>query len=235
MFQLEHALQEWTKRFSRMEVMRPSDIVELEQHVRDSVGDLISKGLRQEEAFLIATHRVGGPGSVGLEYGKVNGGYIWRRRLFWMLAGYLFFQVCQLTVAAVASLSQALAASVSGNGATMGYAAVGMKALCWLALAIWLHRWSVDRNDGHSIDRMWVQPHGALIVGGVVLIAVVATLVICGSQFTVARIMPVQEYAQAAMISAWGSLLFAMLVPFAFLIVMLTIRRSLQDTVAGEQ
>ena len=31
MFQLEHELQEWTKRFSRMEVMRPGDIVEIDE------------------------------------------------------------------------------------------------------------------------------------------------------------------------------------------------------------
>ena len=235
MFELEHELQEWTKRFSRMEVMCPGDIVELEQHVRDSVGNLTSKGLSEEEAFLIATHRVGGPGPVGREYGKVNGGYIWGRRLFWMLAGYLFIEACQLTITAVASLGQVLAASAGLDGTVMGYTTVGITALCWLGLAIWLHRWSVDRNDGHSIARMFMQSQGTIIVGGVVFIVVVATLVKFGSQITVARITSVQEYGQAAVISAWGNALFATLFPLLLLIVMLAIRRSLQDTVAGGQ
>src|SRR4051812_32593541 len=92
MFQLEHELQEWTNHFCQMEAMRSSDIEELEQHVRDSIAVLTTKGLSEEEAFLIATHRVGQSGQVGREFGKVNGGHVWRQRVFWMIAGVLFFE-----------------------------------------------------------------------------------------------------------------------------------------------
>src|SRR3954465_15351986 len=104
MFQLEHEVQEWSNRFRRMGVMCDSDIEELEQHVRDSMAVLTTKGLTEEGALLVATHRVGHSGAVGREFGKVNGRQVWGQRAFWILAAFVFF-VCHVTISAVAGLS----------------------------------------------------------------------------------------------------------------------------------
>ena len=215
-----------------MEVMRSSDIEELEQHVRDSISELTTKGLIEEEAFLIATHRVGEPGRIGREFGKVNGGHVWGHRVFWMLAGFLFFEVCRMTITAVAGVSQIFAALAGGDGTMMGYASVGITALCWLGLAIWLYR-SANQNDG-QIGRVFGQSKEKVIGIGVLLI-VVATLMKFGSQIAVVRMTPLVDMGRAAMISSWANALFAMLIPLAFLFVMLTIRVRMQDTVAAEQ
>ena len=232
MFQLEHELQEWAKRFGRMEVMRSSDVKELEQHVRDSISELTKNGLVEEEAFLIATHRVGEPGRIGREFGKVNGGHVWSHRTFWMLAGFLFFEVCRLTITAVAGVSQMFAALAGGDGTVMGCSSVGITALCWLGLVIWLYR-SSNQNDG-QVGEVFGQSKEKVIGIGVLLI-VVATLMKLGSQITVARMTPMVDMGRAAVISGWANALLAMLIPLAFLVVMLTIRARMQYAVAAEQ
>ena len=231
MFQLEHELQEWAKRFGRMEVMRSSDIEELEQHMRDSISELMTKGLIEEEAFLIATHRVGEPGRLGREFGKVNGGHVGDRRVFWMIAGYLFFEVCRMTVTAVAGVSEICVALVGGDGTMMGYASVGISAFCWLGLVTWLYR-SANQNDG-QIGRVFGQPTEKVIGIGISII-VVATLLNFFSKTAVARMVPLVDMGQALMISFWANALFAMLIPLAFLFVMLTIRVRMRDAIAAE-
>ncbi|MHB9068542.1 MAG: hypothetical protein ACYC4B_32630 [Pirellulaceae bacterium] len=235
MFQLEDQLQEWKRRFDRMEAMRRDDVAELEQHVRDSIVQLTSKGLNAEEAFLIATHRVGEQGEVGKEFGKVNGGLVWAHRAFWMLAGIVVFEVCQMTIIAVASLSQVLALLAGGNGTVMGYASVAVTFLCWIAVATWLYRWFVVQGDRHSGRRLSGTSRGRTIGIGVVLIACVATLMKFGSQIAVSRMTSVADLGQAALISAWANALFAVLIPLAALFVTLMIRQRIRETVTVEQ
>jgi hypothetical protein len=81
MFELDHAIEDWKRRFAQLDSVRGPDVEELEQHVRDSVVALTAKGLTEEEAFLIATRRVGAPSEVGREYEKVQPGYAWARRM----------------------------------------------------------------------------------------------------------------------------------------------------------
>jgi hypothetical protein len=81
MFALAHAIEDWKRRFAQLDSVRGSDMEELEQHVRDSVVALTSNGLTEEEAFLIATRRVGTPSEVGREYEKAQPGYAWARRV----------------------------------------------------------------------------------------------------------------------------------------------------------
>ncbi len=95
MFELEYELQEWKKCIEQMETTHIHDAEELEQHLRDSISDLKGIGLSEYESFLIATHRVGEPDTIGREFGKVNGGHVWGQRMFWMLSGFLFFEIFQ--------------------------------------------------------------------------------------------------------------------------------------------
>jgi len=81
MFELDHAIEDWKQRFAQLDSVRGPDVEELEQHVRDSVVELTSKGLTEEEAFLIATRRVGAPSAVAREFEKVQPGYAWARRV----------------------------------------------------------------------------------------------------------------------------------------------------------
>ena len=50
----------WREHLSRAPQFRPEDVQELEAHLRDSVARWRTKGLSDEEAFLIAAGRLGG-------------------------------------------------------------------------------------------------------------------------------------------------------------------------------
>ena len=59
----------------------------MEAHLRDSLAELQSRGLTDEEAFLLAARRLGNPAWLDSEFAKVNRGQVWLNRAVWMLVG----------------------------------------------------------------------------------------------------------------------------------------------------
>lgn len=226
MFELESALQDWAARFRRTETMRHADVEELEQHVRDSLAALTASGLSEEEAFLVATHRVGPAAQLEREFQKVNGNHVWGHRLLWMLAGYLLFTVSQVTISAFARFSQAIAAYAGGSGATMGYAAIAVTAICWLAIAVGLCRYSgmqyQELHGGASKSR------SLLILIGLAALIVATNLLEFGSHVALSRLTPAEAYAQSLSIYAYGKAFFRLLLPIVCVASMLIIRARMR-------
>lgn len=229
MFDLEEQLRHWKKSFTRMDVMRSSDIEELEQHVRDSIATLTSRGLNQEEAFVLATHRVGAPGPLVREFAKVNGRHVWSQRVFWMTAGALGYIVCGLVIGAIASLSQVVVSLAGGSGAAVGYMAVGITCLGWVVLAALLyHR---QTND----SRMFTNVSAGVLGSAVAIAVVVASGMSFGSKVVLGRLMPVPDLAWAQLISNGASIMATALTPLVLLTVMLLLGRQLRDTREADQ
>jgi hypothetical protein len=228
MFDLEERLEQWRQRFTSMEALRGSDIEELEQHLRDSMAALTSNGLDAEEAFIIATRRVGAPGSVEREFAKVNGSHIWSQRVFWMAAGVLGYVVCGFAIAAIASLSQIFVVFTGGKGASVGFTAVAITCLGWMVVAAALYR----RWNKPSPDRLLTRRSAGVIGSWVVLAAAVAFAMKVGMQVVFARLLPLSELGQAMMISAAANAMLPVLMPLALLIVMLTLQRRMRETPA---
>lgn len=114
-FILNDAIQSWRDTLGRSPSLREQDLAELEAHLRDSVAALQSRGLTDEEAFLLATRRLGYPAGLEPEFAKVNRSEVWLHRLLWMLVG---IQVWSL----VSVLSHtATDAAVLGGLAGLGY------------------------------------------------------------------------------------------------------------------
>ncbi len=86
-FELNHAIRNWQDGLRRSPHFRAEDLVELEAHVRDSTAAFRAKGLTDEEAFLLATRRVGTPSGLEPEFAKVNRTEVWLNRLLWMSIG----------------------------------------------------------------------------------------------------------------------------------------------------
>jgi hypothetical protein len=86
-FVLNDAIQSWRDGLSRSPNFREGDLAELEAHVRDSVAAWQSRGLTEEEAFLLATRRLGHPAGLEPEFAKVNRSGVWLNRLLWMAIG----------------------------------------------------------------------------------------------------------------------------------------------------
>lgn len=226
MFDLDEQLEQWRKRFTDTEGMRGSDIEELEQHVRDSVAALTSSGLNAEEAFVIATYRVGTPGPVEREFAKVNGSHVWFQRVFWMAAGALGYVVCGVAIRAIASVSQVIVWFAGGTGTPVGYTAVGISWLGWIVVAAWLYR----RRNEHSRRPLFTRRSVGVIGSCMAFALIVATVMNFGSQAVLARLMPMSELGQAMTISSAATAMSTVLTPFVLLIVMLLIGRHLQET-----
>jgi hypothetical protein len=86
-FELNQAIRNWQECLRQSPHLREEDIIELETHARDSVAAFRAKGLTDEEAFLLATWRLGQPSQLEPEFSKVNRAEVWLNRLLWMLIG----------------------------------------------------------------------------------------------------------------------------------------------------
>jgi hypothetical protein len=84
---LDLMVQRWRENLAASPAFRGGDLDELESHLRDAVADLHGRGLSVEEAFLVATRRMGGGGSLEAEFAKGNRPAVWLDRVLWMLIG----------------------------------------------------------------------------------------------------------------------------------------------------
>lgn len=91
MSSLEQRIADWRARLGEDPIYGTADLDELEGHLQESVSSLVQKGLSEEEAFWVATHRLGSAETLSEEYGKVSGSARWRtararawgKRFFW--------------------------------------------------------------------------------------------------------------------------------------------------------
>lgn len=86
-FNLSAALQRWRENLSQSPQFRPENVEELESHLRDLISVLQAKGLSDDEAFHIATRRLGTAPNLEPEFAKINGKEVWLDRLLWMAVG----------------------------------------------------------------------------------------------------------------------------------------------------
>ena len=74
MFDLKTAISNWRKDLAHNESLSPTDIDEMQNHLSDEINNLTEMTLSEEEAFLIATRRLGDSTSIAAEFAKVNCG-----------------------------------------------------------------------------------------------------------------------------------------------------------------
>lgn len=162
MFHLETAIDDWKAACRRGDAVNEACLAELESHLRDSVAGLLDRGLSEEEAYLVATRRLGAPGELHREFGKVHVGQVWLTRFILMLSGYLLVSLLLKFVA----FDQATAGWIglalgweSAGGQLMGdiphhwsallnvgVGVIGVLLLLWIVL-------SLSRGPGHSFLR----------------------------------------------------------------------------------
>src|SRR5690348_16793990 len=85
MFDLNQQIQAWRAALSQAPSVRARDADELESHLRDAIVKLRETGLSDEEAFWVASRRVGPLENLATEFGKINGELTGWRRAWWML------------------------------------------------------------------------------------------------------------------------------------------------------
>ena len=103
-FDLNQAIQQWRDSLAQSPAIRGENLDELEVHLRDSVVRWQAHGLADDEAFLIATRRLGKNETLGAEFGKVNGQAVWIDRLFWAVIVFLGWTTVQQVYAEFMSI-----------------------------------------------------------------------------------------------------------------------------------
>lgn len=76
---LQSQVQQWRTYLSLEAAMSPDDIDELEDHLHGHLDALISSGLSQDEAFIVAVKRIGDVNSLCREFAVAHSDRLWRQ------------------------------------------------------------------------------------------------------------------------------------------------------------
>lgn len=148
MFDIDSEIERWKLSFSTSDAVSEESVIELETHLRELTADLGRSGLSQQEAFLVATHRLGHPSDLECEFERSNGVAVWRRRVLWMLCGYVASAVGGGVISIAVTIS-ALGASLAGlSGTVTGITMMTVLALGWTALLSLAYRQSQSQRAG---------------------------------------------------------------------------------------
>lgn len=111
-FDLNQAVAVWRQSLASRTGPATADITELEAHLREEYAVLAKTGLRPDEAFLIASRRLGPARDLAEEFVKAEPGRVWRERFFWFAAFMLLLSLWQIPAVHLANYFEFLA----GNG-----------------------------------------------------------------------------------------------------------------------
>ena len=75
---IEGKISEWRDIYISSGHISDVDLDELEDHLREEIQELSSKGLSEEEAFFVAVRRIGNSSSLSKEFRKINIHDIWK-------------------------------------------------------------------------------------------------------------------------------------------------------------
>ncbi|MBM0225598.1 MULTISPECIES: permease prefix domain 1-containing protein [Micromonospora] len=77
--ELEAQFEQWRRYVLRRRELQPSDVDELEDHLRGSVDELIAAGLSPDEAFLVAVKRMGSLDELSREFAREHSERLWKQ------------------------------------------------------------------------------------------------------------------------------------------------------------
>jgi hypothetical protein len=76
---LEAQMDEWRGYLRRRQAIRPVDIAELEDHLREQIAGLVEAGLALDEAFLVAVKRMGDLDALSREFAREHSERLWKQ------------------------------------------------------------------------------------------------------------------------------------------------------------
>lgn len=89
MFNLNESIKGWKAKLGNCDSFTGNDIEELESHLLDEIESLKEKDLSEEEAFYVASNRLGEVDLLSSEFSKVNEKPMYLRKVAWLLGGYI--------------------------------------------------------------------------------------------------------------------------------------------------
>ena len=197
-FDLNEAIGDWRAECERTQAMKRDDVAELEEHLRDSVRRLSTAQLSEEEAFVIATRRLGKPAVLETEYAKLNVSQVWLRRAFWMIAGLVVNGLVQAGIFMPVQLMAWLCAKVEVE-ITSARWGMGLISLLIITGFVLLAVRLVKRNAiTGARAAMWFERHPWLMGGALLLAAFAPHFARVYSGMFVARNVQARYYGAMA-------------------------------------
>lgn len=229
MSSLNDLIKQWTEDLSTKESFRSEDLAELDQHLRSSIAELRTSGLSDEEAFLVASSRLGHPAVLEKEFGKVNGDLVWRRRIFWMFAGYVGLLVIGRLIEGFASFAAVAAAYAGANGTLIASASLLAGVLGWTCLFLWVFR--LARDGGGSLVRQVRSLPSVVRVTGVLGCLLAGLLLPTAGQLMTHKLVSPERFGggEALLLSAYGTLALQLSVPIICILVMIAQKRVMRS------
>ncbi|MEM7627384.1 MAG: hypothetical protein AAF333_17450 [Planctomycetota bacterium] len=139
---LEHAIDQWREQWAGEILSRP-DLDELEDHLRQHAGPLLAKGLSADDAVWVAARHVGAPAAVIAEFDSANPTRVCRKRLHWMVLGYLSVTLIQTLVTFTVNLSSLLTAWTGASDTAVlvtAYVALALGQVVFIATLVEMAR-----------------------------------------------------------------------------------------------
>lgn len=197
MFELETAIDDWKLSFGKNDVVSPKETSELEEHLRGLIIDLGNSGLSQREAFMVGADRLGHPSELEQEYAKVNSGAQWRKRVFWMLTGYIAMTVVGTIVSAVVAIAGTGMAIAGVEGTVSAVALIAVMVLGWSGLPVLAYRQFQNLGGrGEHLPVKWFVATGIMLV--------VAPIITFGGRIAQTRIVDPSWYGESAVYFGFG-------------------------------
>ena len=76
---LEDQIGQWRQFVQRSQTIAPADAVEMEDHLRGQIDDLVGTGLAPDEAFLVAVKRMGSVDDISREFAREHAERLWKQ------------------------------------------------------------------------------------------------------------------------------------------------------------
>src|ERR671927_1029966 len=76
---LEEHIGRWRSYLRRRQAVHPTDVAELEDHLREQVAVLVDAGLATDEAFLVAVKRMGKLDALSREFAREHSERLWKQ------------------------------------------------------------------------------------------------------------------------------------------------------------
>lgn len=201
-----------------------------EQRLAEEIGRLRSTGLSDQEAYWVASRRLGTAEPTTLAYATADLPRPGAQRLVWALMGILLFRALNALINIVLVGAAWLAALGGLRGHGLGVLAVAVHALLLVAAGVWVIRWCLAAPN--LPDRLSVT---TLVVGGVVLVVmdVIATLASLIGPPLIMHVVSMADYALMARTRSVTSLAWSALLPVVLLVLLVWIqRRGVRDSAA---
>lgn len=220
MFDLNECIKKWRVGLAQSQSLGKKDIDELEGHLREEIDHLKESKLSDEEAFLVATHRLGDSVCIAEEYAKIDYGHIFRRRFFWAVVGVLVYLL--LTYSATAVEKICILIGGMGGVSVIGLWLIGLVSRVAIVITVFYFCCRIYRQNSNNCKLIganrFVRYGNLMIAIFIILFAIAINRIIF--PIMASRILDIRDYGLVATSSSFAKLLWSIFLPVLLVVLL---------------